>query len=37
MWKIWSTGEVHNEFGWDDLRESDHLEDLGINGWIILK
>jgi hypothetical protein len=29
-------GEVHTGFEWGNLRERDHLEDLGIDG-IILK
>jgi hypothetical protein len=31
------TGEVHTGFWWRDLRERDHLEDLGVDGRIILK
>jgi hypothetical protein len=27
---------VHAGFWWGDLRESDHLEDLGVNGTIVL-
>ena len=30
-------GEVHSGFWERNLRDSDHLEDLGVNGWIILK
>jgi len=30
-------GEVHTWFCWGDLRERDHLEDLGVDGRIILK
>jgi hypothetical protein len=28
------TGEVHTGFWWRDLRERDHLKDLGVDGWI---
>jgi hypothetical protein len=37
MWHLWETREVHTGFWWGDLRERDHLEDLGIDGRIILK
>ena len=37
MWHEWGAGEVHIGFWWEDLMEMDHLEDLGINGRIILK
>jgi hypothetical protein len=30
-------GEVHTGFWWGDMREGDHLEDLGVNWRIILK
>ena len=30
-------GEVHVGFGWGNLKESDHLEDLGVDRRIILK
>lgn len=33
----WETEEVHRWFSWGDLRESDDLEDLGIDKNIILK
>jgi hypothetical protein len=30
-------GEMHTGFCWGDLRDRDHLEDLGVDGRIILK
>jgi hypothetical protein len=30
-------GEVHTGFWWGDVREGDHLEDLGVDVRIILK
>jgi hypothetical protein len=37
MWHVWFTGEEHTRFWLGDLRERDHLEDLGIVGRIMLK
>jgi hypothetical protein len=37
MWHIWGTGELHKGFWWGDLRRGDHLEDLGVDGRVILK
>jgi len=37
MWDVWGTGHVHREFGCEDLMKKDHLEDLGLDGRIILK
>jgi hypothetical protein len=34
MWHVWGRGEVHIGFWWGDLRERDHLEDLGIDGRV---
>jgi hypothetical protein len=32
-----ATGEVHTECWWEDPKEVGHLENLGIDGMIILK
>jgi len=38
MWHLWGGAvEVHTGFWWGDLRERSHLEDLGVDGRIILK
>jgi hypothetical protein len=37
MWYVWDTGEVRAGFRRGDPRTRDHLEDLGIDGEIILK
>ena len=37
MWHLWETLEVHAGFWWGNLRERDSLEDLPVDGSIILK
>jgi hypothetical protein len=37
MWHVWGTGGVHTGFWFVDLRERDHLQDLGIDESIMLK
>jgi hypothetical protein len=37
MWHVWEREEVHTGFWWGDLVERDHLEDLDVDGRIILK
>ena len=37
MWHIPGRGQVHTGFSWRNLRERDCLDDLGIDGRIVLK
>jgi len=37
MWYLWGAVEVHILFWWKDPIERDHLEDLCLDGRIILK
>jgi len=37
MLYVQGRGEVHTGFWWGDLREGDHMEDLDVEGTIILK
>jgi hypothetical protein len=37
MWHMWGRGGIRTEFVWEKVKERDHLEDLGIDGRIILK
>jgi hypothetical protein len=37
MWHVWGRVEVHIGFWRGNLRESNHLEDLVLDGRIILK
>ena len=41
MRNVWGRGEVPTGFCWGNLRDRDHLEDLGIDGimlkWIFKK
>jgi len=37
MYHLWERGELHTGFWWGTLKERDHLEDLGLDGSIILK
>jgi hypothetical protein len=37
MWHIWGSREVHTGFWQGKLRERDNLENLSVDGRIILK
>ena len=37
MWHVLVREELRKGFWWRNLRETDHLDDLGINGRILLK
>jgi hypothetical protein len=37
MWQIWGTGKVRRGFWCGEQMERGHLENIGIDGMIILK
>jgi len=37
MWHVWVKGEAYTGFWWGNLRERDHLEDLGVDRRITLR
>ena len=37
MWHVWGRGEVHSGFCWGYLRERDYLDDIDVDGIMILK
>ena len=37
MWHVWREGDMHTGVWWGDLRERGHLEDISVDGRIILK
>jgi hypothetical protein len=37
MWNVCVIRGVHREFWWENLRQTDHLKNLGVDGCIILK
>jgi hypothetical protein len=36
MWQVWGKTEIHTEFWLGNLKETDHLEDLGIDARVTL-
>ena len=37
MWLTWGRGEVHAGFQWENMRERDRSESLGVVKRVILK
>ena len=37
MLHVWETGDMNTQFWWGDLRERNHLQNLGIGGRIKAK
>ena len=37
MWHVWETREMCTGLWWGNLKERNHLEDLGVDGRIILR
>jgi hypothetical protein len=37
MWHVWGTEELRTGFWWGKMRKKEHLEDLSVEGRIILK
>jgi len=37
VWRAWEKREEHTELWWENTRKRDHLEDLGVDGRIMLK
>jgi hypothetical protein len=37
MWHVWGRGELYRGFWWENMKERGHVEDLGIDGRILLK
>jgi len=34
---LWGREEVNTRFCWGNQRERDHLEELGTDGWVVLR
>jgi len=37
MWHIWGRNEMNTGFRWVNLKKRDNLQDLGVDGSMILK
>jgi hypothetical protein len=37
MWNAWGREQMHKGLWWGNLRVREHLEELGVEGRIILK
>jgi hypothetical protein len=37
MWHVPARREIHTNFRWENLQKRGYLEDIGVNGRIILK
>jgi len=37
VWHLWGKGEVCIGFLWGNLRKRDNLDDLGVDGKVILR
>jgi hypothetical protein len=37
MWNVWERQDVKTDFVWGNLKDEENLEDLDVNGRIILQ
>jgi hypothetical protein len=37
MWHVWGRGEIHAGFWWENIKVRNRLEDLGVDGNLVLK
>jgi hypothetical protein len=37
MWHVCGIREMHTEFWWGNVKENDMLEDVGVNGRLVLE